>query len=503
MLKLMIAEDELLERKALRFLLNKYYREKIEIVAEVTNGEDAYARAVKGDMDIILMDIKMPGMDGLKAAELIKKKISETEIVVLTAHSEFEYAQKSIHIGLSDYLVKPYLEKEFCSVLDKSIKKIKIRNSRMLKQQELKEKLKAIIPLLEKEIILEFIYGTDDLKDKFMEYKKMLEINSNRFMCMVLSFPEKNIFNQGLLEKVKSTLREKIEGVIAYIGLQDMVFLLLEDDLNEIVESNEFRELLFELKDELKYSFHTDVQIGRSQVYDSPEKLSRSYDEARAQLINKGIWAGTYLYDREKVICSKIIARDLDGVLNEFNDLFSCLVNGNHKNAKKVQDYFREFIIFLDRSIKEYSEADQEIFNVRKVERDIIGFKNIINLKSYMHNFLKKLVKQISEHRKDKKDKIIEMVKDYINHNYNEDFSLCDVAEYISFSQYYLCRLFKEVEGINFKEYVIRVRMEKAKEMLKKGEMIKRVANSVGYSDPNYFSRAFKTYTGISPSKYV
>ncbi|PUU88849.1 helix-turn-helix transcriptional regulator, partial [Halanaerobium sp.] len=93
-------------------------------------------------------------------------------------------------------------------------------------------------------------------------------------------------------------------------------------------------------------------------------------------------------------------------------------------------------------------------------------------------------------------------VKDYIDQNYKDDISLEDVAEYISFSKYYLSKLFKEVEGINYKDYLIKVRMEEAKKRLKNGDKIKVVACEVGYSDRNYFSRAFKKYTGISPGKF-
>ncbi len=77
------------------------------------------------------------------------------------------------------------------------------------------------------------------------------------------------------------------------------------------------------------------------------------------------------------------------------------------------------------------------------------------------------------------------------------------MAEYIQLSSYYLSKLFKKVEGINFKDYLIKVRMEKAKDLLRKdGKSIKETAIEVGYGDPNYFSRAFKKYVGINASEY-
>ena len=73
MLKLLIAEDEALERKALRFLLGKYFSQSIEVVDEVSNGRDAVDKAIVLKPHIILMDIHMPIMEGLEACSLIKK----------------------------------------------------------------------------------------------------------------------------------------------------------------------------------------------------------------------------------------------------------------------------------------------------------------------------------------------------------------------------------------------------------------------------------------------
>jgi len=78
-LKLLIAEDEALERKALRFLLDKYFSESIEVVDEVNNGRDAVDIARSLKPHIILMDIHMPIMDGLEACSFIKNNHKETE----------------------------------------------------------------------------------------------------------------------------------------------------------------------------------------------------------------------------------------------------------------------------------------------------------------------------------------------------------------------------------------------------------------------------------------
>jgi YesN/AraC family two-component response regulator len=125
MYKILIADDEYLERKVIRYYLNKFYEDQIEIAAEVSDGKKAFSQALSKDVDIVLMDIQMPRMNGLKAAEKIKNEKAEIEIIILTAHNEFDNTQKSDQIGAADYLVKPYSELEFCRVIDKILLKIK------------------------------------------------------------------------------------------------------------------------------------------------------------------------------------------------------------------------------------------------------------------------------------------------------------------------------------------------------------------------------------------
>jgi YesN/AraC family two-component response regulator len=150
----------------------------------------------------------------------------------------------------------------------------------------------------------------------------------------------------------------------------------------------------------------------------------------------------------------------------------------------------------------EYYDQEKSFLKMKKLETEINLIDNPTGLKIYFENILKDLVEDLRDNESDEKVEVIETVKEYIKENYQEDISLEEVAEYISFSKYYLSKLFKEVEGINYKDYLIKIRMENAKKLLKNGSKIKVVAAKVGYSDRNYFSRAFKKYTGFSPGKF-
>jgi two-component system response regulator YesN len=97
----------------------------------------------------------------------------------------------------------------------------------------------------------------------------------------------------------------------------------------------------------------------------------------------------------------------------------------------------------------------------------------------------------------------VNKAKGYIQAHFQEDVSLDDVSREVNMSPYYFSKIFKEKSGENFIEYLTRVRMDQAKEMLQKpGCSIKEVSALSGYSDPNYFSKLFKKQTDMTPREY-
>jgi two-component system response regulator YesN len=94
-------------------------------------------------------------------------------------------------------------------------------------------------------------------------------------------------------------------------------------------------------------------------------------------------------------------------------------------------------------------------------------------------------------------------IKEYIDKNYSREITLSVFADRYYLSKEYLSKLFKEEFGYNIYEYVLKVRMEQARELLSEPAVkVLTVAERLGYRDNNYFSRAFKTYYGISPTEY-
>lgn len=109
----------------------------------------------------------------------------------------------------------------------------------------------------------------------------------------------------------------------------------------------------------------------------------------------------------------------------------------------------------------------------------------------------------INSRNRSKGQQMMESIDQYIDSHLNEIFSLQDLSEPFSLSKTYICRLFRDYKGMSFKDYIIGIKIDKAKELLLKGENVKNVSEYLGYIDQFYFSKVFKKRIGVTPSEYI
>lgn len=136
MIRLLIADDERLEREALAEMVTRRFVEHEIVLEEAENGRKAADTAILWGADLILMDIEMPGMDGLDAARAVLAQRPGCRVIFVTAYSLFQYAHEAVHLGACDYLLKPVDPDE----LEASIR-------RAIRQIETERKLEALAPI--------------------------------------------------------------------------------------------------------------------------------------------------------------------------------------------------------------------------------------------------------------------------------------------------------------------------------------------------------------------
>ena len=119
MLRVILAEDEQYERNYLEKVIKESYPGLLEIVYKAVDGMDLMEKLEECKPQIVLLDIKMPRMNGLKTAEEVRKRHPDIQIVLISAYSDFSFAKQAIKLGVTDYLLKPYLDSELRETLDR------------------------------------------------------------------------------------------------------------------------------------------------------------------------------------------------------------------------------------------------------------------------------------------------------------------------------------------------------------------------------------------------
>jgi two-component system response regulator YesN len=242
------------------------------------------------------------------------------------------------------------------------------------------------------------------------------------------------------------------------------------------------------------------------------EQFSVSYEEALLALefvysMNKG----NYLiyheglkerreqllpFDQEKKLLESIKNSDVQSSLRLFDQYFYTVAEASHQNVNHVKISLRDLFIVISRMVKEIG-IDLEL------QQEFKSLNTMIQVKEYAKNQLVLFINTIKEWRMNDAKGLLYQAKEYIDTNYHKVVTLDETADYIGLSPYYFSKMFKERFQMTFIDYLTQLRIAKAKELLNDQKMsLKEIASTIGYRDPNYFSRVYKKATGESPSDY-
>lgn len=234
MYRVLIADDEPIERKVIHKKIREYFKEKLEVI-EAVNGREAINKFENQSCHIVILDIEMPGINGLEAAERIREKDQECSIIFLTAFEYFGYAKKAITVRALDYLLKPSEDEELIAALEEAIRLVEQKKNNGERQriekasdrEEITGALELVKSSVVQQLILEFIdtHYTQDiaLQDLASEMNY-----SEAYFCKIFKQYFKKSFTQYLselrVEKAKELLRNvtiNVKEVSDQVGYRD------------------------------------------------------------------------------------------------------------------------------------------------------------------------------------------------------------------------------------------------------------------------------------------
>ncbi len=443
MFNLLIADDEELERKAVKKIIATSFKDIFHIF-EAKNGREAIEVGYSVKPDIVIADIKMPGINGLEAIKELKKSLKYTHFIILTAYDYFAYAKEAIVNEVKDYMLKPLKKDELIERVRNTLSSLEEQKKNRITEIELKEKIYALLPVLENELTYAIISNKLNSVD-YKAYLEYLNLNFRKGYCMIINAEnEKNhsVFSQNGKDQVKSKAKEYIEEVIktyhnaivSSVFTEDII-IFIENDNDSDNYSTRLNSISLgrKIAEEMKEKLGLSITVGIGKAYSGIENLWTSYNEA--------VKASQYNGIAMKVKHYEDISTSLEVIEKSEVKNYDIIAEYDHKAADK-------------RSNNSHSEL-------------------MLNSRSF------------------------------IEKNYNTEITLEEVAHHIGVSPYYFSKIFKAYFGKNYMDYLTDLRIEKAKDMMRNGvDSIKEICYEVGYNDPNYFSRVFKKVEGVTPSEY-
>lgn len=498
MYRIVIADDEGLECKALEKILLEYFP-NVMVLPSVPNGIELISCIEREKPDIAIIDINMPGINGLEAMEMIRMKHSEMKILIVSAYSKFEYAQKALYLGATDYLLKPIKVRYFIETIRKLCEELDQEKRQHEEKKGMDNLKKEYRIALENELISDFILETADS----VRCQKYLDsLNHTYYGGVILSIQHMRKNNstdlsyQAFLEDFK-----RICNCFGKVYKNSFVLCLFS--IAAGIDKN-YKKWVTEMVDCVleRYKDKQDFMIGVSSWKYTIEELAVGRRESNIALYDREK-PGIYFFSPEFKISKQ-------GSYSK--DLVNCIEALQEKRQIEAIDLLEQF--FKKAEDQKESIPMLKVFGIELILRllSIIEkkteplewdyWKKIIAQNTYKEllNCLKQMIHTLFEpYTPQRYNKYIKKSTEYIFQHFMEDLSLDKVASQSGISSFYLSRLFKQELGSTFLEILTNIRIAKALEFLcTKNDTVEKISEKTGYLNVSYFYKVFKKQTGMT-----
>lgn len=507
-MKIVIVEDEIRIREGIRNLLRKMFS-KHEVVGEAENGEEGLEMVMKLRPDLIITDIKMPVMDGLDMLTVLHESDCRAKAIVLSAYSEFAYAQKAIKLNVSEYLLKPIVVGDFAQ---------SIRNIELQYEQEQKESPDSLGSL--EHIMFNIIFGAGAIEEDIMEYMgSRYGIYQDTDFCELLVYMG-SAFADGI-DRLKREMtyvlseNKEIQYCMIDVPMKKSLLILLYGYSDAKAAERWFQNVVLMQKrgnEQKRNSYGWVNAQGIHQLRESYQLLAGHMDWnivfgdtimiSYPKITQVQTVACTYPVELENRAKVALCAFDFDKVLQcirQFNEFFR---DGKIYLPKEIKESYVRFIWAVINVAKEIGAIDYQRLEQQQILQTIMEAHNDAELRE-ISEFLYRLLVQRGVESGNTDSLLVKRAQSMIHEFYDTGITLEEIAQKLNVTPEYLGTLFHKETGTHFSTYIREHRITKAKELLIGTQMkIYEIADQVGYADAKYFSRVFKESTGQLPADY-
>lgn len=546
MRKALLADDDFLVRSYLK-MLSSWEKAGFEITADVRDGEEALEVLDREKIDLVVTDIAMPLMDGIELIREIRRKYPDIYVIVLSCHDEFEYVKKAMKEGADEYVLKNTLNEEsLYTVLEAAEEHIRqSKEEAGVKDQKQQTQEHADMkkdPEEDNNADADGKTGeksdqTGNMNEKFLFFNQILagtlsgeEREEKRIRAgirgkyknsaVIVIKREETEYTEDPLEEARKEqyslefyrrMQEKLqsrpgesetEKEMIYLGNGTYCcFLDLSDEYKSSVMYQHLTgtaSACYKICAEEEEAY----KIGVSNICIGADALRQAYQQARMMIKNSFYEKDGIAYYEADRAMGKELSKEAETLLEEAEllkkksekDKFLLMAGTVIQAFKKercdsqlVRQWFRK----LEHKLQvDGSRADQHFGYIGEVKKE-----------------LEHLAEQAFEcgepNIPEDLSQAVKIAADYAARHYREAVGLGDAAEAAGVNSTYLSYLFSQEMGIGFANYLLNLRMEHAKKLLRETNLkMWQVAEESGFNDYHYFSKVFKKAEGMSPAQY-
>ncbi|MED3647533.1 response regulator [Halalkalibacterium halodurans] len=517
--KVLLADDEFFVRHGLKSLI-EWEKCGYEVAAEADNGEDAFKLVQEIKPDLVITDIRMPVFDGLQLIQKVNETLSfNTKFIIISGYNDFSYAQKAVRFGAVDFVLKPIDQDELEAAL--------IKLAATLDQE------KATNSDQEK-VLLDQIFihslGENKKENEVRRWAAKLNINNRDFYYYLLLEVnnlslDKGFINEQYKEPIRKVIRETVARQAAteeYTAIYEQLdhaygLLITSEHLKKF--NGQIEPLAEKLRKDIQDFTNIPLTVYVGAKTDDLSTIKKSYETANSLRNYK------YIFNEKNVFIHEQ-TESVDTTYDELNNhLFVTLMeqieeNNSDRIVNIIDKIFSEFQTkkFVPSAVKTSVNrcVHKVMQTVQAMEGDtgkIIFAQAMTNWESYNLTFgqLKQVFTKfvleaaviIQELRKENMKSDIYKVKTYIENHYHENISLKSIASLFYMNPVYMGQLFKKTFGVYFKEYLLKLRINEAKKLLRQTDMrVYEVAERVGFGSTDYFVTQFEKINKMTPTEY-
>lgn len=534
MMKVIIADDESRVCQLICSLVN-WKQFDMEIVGVAHDGFQVLDAIRAHSPDLVITDIRMPGMDGLQTISQAKGSHPNTDFIIISGYRDFEYAQNAIKYGVSDYLLKPVKKEELSGTLEKMRQRWRQRTEQLTTEEKLKFRLQSDIERLRGELFRDML--RQDGPAPGMEMEAVNEAYHFQFRPgLFQAFVVKMDFSspEDCSELSTDILKDKVSKIMCgLLGAEcfEMALCFQRSVVYGILNYEEagaprIRRQLSACIDELLVLRSIFEQVGFTIGLGGAVPDIR---QAGASMHGAVAAAAQRLVDRipNRRMFEEVPERALDSeklLLTYKNSVGAALELLDAQAAGAAVDWLR------DAALKQPGAGGHEVYSLVLEAHELFvtllglmqdgaaldtrqlsaAFQNNAELLSSAEELFLSLRNEVThllavqlEERRQTETRPIRNAKQYIRERYMYPLTLEEVSGVVGFNASYFSTLFKKECGVTFLEYLSEARINKAKELLKDKDLgVAQICGMVGYIDLKHFNKTFEKYAGVKPAVF-